>query len=52
VGQLYAVQIATAIRMRDNSEGRTVIMGLGLDTTAGMERDAFFKVMELVGKVL
>ena len=52
IGQLYAVQIATAIRMRDSSEGRTVVVGLGLDTRAGIERDEFFEVMELVGKVL
>ncbi|KAF8422713.1 hypothetical protein EV426DRAFT_605155 [Tirmania nivea] len=52
MGQLYAVQIATAIRMRDNSEGRTVVVGLGLDSRAGVERDEFFEVMELVGKVL
>ncbi|KAF8459347.1 hypothetical protein BGX38DRAFT_1247926 [Terfezia claveryi] len=52
MGQLYVVQIATAIRMRDSSEGRTVVVGLGLDTRAGVERDNFFEVMELVGKVL
>lgn len=55
IGQLYAVQIATAIRMRDASEGRTVVVGLGLSGGSGggeREREEFFEVMELVGKVL
>lgn len=59
LGQLYAVQIATAISMRDPSEARTVLVGLGLLGGAKCEgrvkevgRDEFFEIMELVGKVL
>ena len=59
LGQLYAVQIATAISMRDPSEARTVLVGLGLlsgtKCEGGVEeaeRGEFFEIMELVGKVL
>ena len=62
LGQLYAVQIATAISMRDPSEARTVLVGLGLrkgakgegakEVEAEVGRDEFFETLELVGKVL
>ena len=65
LGQLYAVQIATAISMRDPSEARTVLVGLGLrkgankgggakdvEAEAEVGRDEFFEILELVGKVL
>lgn len=55
IGQLYAVQIATAIKMRDASEERTVVIGLGLIGGGGsgqQDREEFFELMELVGKVL
>lgn len=59
LGQLYAVQIATAISMRDQNEARTVLVGLGLLSGTKCEggakevdRGEFFEVMELVGKVL
>ncbi|KAF8464402.1 hypothetical protein BDZ91DRAFT_255172 [Kalaharituber pfeilii] len=59
VGQLYAAQLASAIRMRDVDETRTVVLGLGLEKGSwgesgmgGIERNVFFEVMELLGKVL
>ena len=53
-GQLYAVQIASAIRMRDADETRTVVVALGLQASERdeLDRDSFFGILGLVGQVI
>ncbi|KAG0137448.1 hypothetical protein HOY82DRAFT_547493 [Tuber indicum] len=51
LGQLIAVQLASAVSMRNRDEGRMVVLGLGL-MKAELERDAFIQLIELVGKCL
>ncbi|KAI5807489.1 hypothetical protein DFH27DRAFT_546443 [Peziza echinospora] len=53
-GQLYAVQIASAIRMRDADEARTVVIALGLQGSGRdeLDRDSFFGILGLVGQVI
>lgn len=50
-GQLVAVQLASAISMRNKDEGRTVLCGLGLKTVE-LEQMGFMELIELVGKCL
>lgn len=50
-GQLYAVQLASAVAMRNIREGRTVVVGLGFEKGTH-EREEFFEVLELVGRCL
>jgi len=50
-GQLYAVQIASAVAMRNIRERRTVVVGLGLEM-AEHDREVFFEILELVGRCL
>ncbi|KAL4898576.1 hypothetical protein BDV59DRAFT_6406 [Aspergillus ambiguus] len=47
VGQLYARQIASAIAMKNPSEKRLLVVGLGLET-ADADRDVFFDIIDLV----
>ena len=46
-GQLYAVQLASAIATKNPDEMRTVLVGLGL-TKPEPSREQFFDLMELV----
>ena len=50
VGHLYASQIAHAITTKDPNEHRTLVLGLGLgkDAAMKMDRDFFYKVLDLV----
>jgi proteasome assembly chaperone 3 len=54
MGQLYASQIASAITAKNAEETRTLVLGLGLGTEAGVEadRETFLKIIELVLEVL
>ena len=51
-GQLFAVQIASAIRMRDPMERRALVLGLGLREAGTPSREVFFEVLEGVAKCL
>lgn len=50
LGHLYASQIADAITKKNPEEHRTLVLGLGLgkDAAVEMNRDVFFKVLDLV----
>ena len=50
LGHLYASQIANAITTKFPGESRTLVLGLGLgkDAAVEMDRDVFFKVVDLV----
>lgn len=50
LGHLYASQIADAITKKNPDEHRTLVLGLGLGKNAAAEinRDVFFKVVDLV----
>lgn len=50
LGHLYASQIANAITTKNPDEHRTLVLGLGLgkDAAVEMDRDVFFKVIDLV----
>jgi proteasome assembly chaperone 3 len=50
LGHLYASQIANAITTKNPDERRTLVLGLGLgkDAAAELNRDVFFKVIDLV----
>jgi proteasome assembly chaperone 3 len=50
LGHLYASQIANAITTKNPEEQRTLVLGLGLgkDAAAELNRDVFFKVIDLV----
>jgi proteasome assembly chaperone 3 len=50
MGHLYASQIANAITTKNPEENRTLVLGLGLGKEANvdMDRDLFFKVVDLV----
>lgn len=52
LGHLYASQIAHLVTTRNPNEGRTLVLGLGLDKAAAtkMDREGFAKVMELVAQ--
>ncbi|KAF3314217.1 hypothetical protein TWF173_005080 [Orbilia oligospora] len=50
-GQLYAVQLASLLAMRNIRETRTVLVGLGLDR-AEHTSDTFLETLELVGSCL
>ncbi|EPS42527.1 hypothetical protein H072_3503 [Dactylellina haptotyla CBS 200.50] len=50
-GQLYAVQLASLLAMRNIRETRTVLIGLGLDK-AEHTSDTFVETLELVGSCL
>jgi proteasome assembly chaperone 3 len=49
LGHLYASQIANAITTKNPDEYRTLVLGLGLgkDAAVEMNRDVFFKVLDL-----
>lgn len=51
LGHQYALQISNTISLRDPEESRTVIVGLGL-IKVDSSREAFFDMMDLLGKVL
>lgn len=50
LGHLYASQIADTITRKNPEEHRTLVLGLGLGKDAAVEinRDVFFKVIDLV----
>ena len=50
LGHLYASQIANAITTKNPGENRTLVLGLGLgkDAAVELDRDVFFKVVDLV----
>jgi proteasome assembly chaperone 3 len=50
LGHLYASQIANAITTKNPDENRTLVLGLGLgkDAAVEMDREAFFKIVDLV----
>ncbi|KAF3921533.1 hypothetical protein AA313_de0201721 [Arthrobotrys entomopaga] len=50
-GQLYAVQLASLLAMRNIRETRTVLIGLGFDE-AEHSSDVFLETLELVGTCL
>lgn len=51
IGQLYSVQLASAIATKNPNETRTVLVGLGL-TRPEPSREQFFDLMELVMQCL
>ncbi|KAK8035052.1 hypothetical protein PG993_010047 [Apiospora rasikravindrae] len=50
-GQLYAAQIASHIARRNPEEGRTLLVGLGLQKPTP-NRESFFDLIELIQKIL
>ncbi|KAK8101192.1 uncharacterized protein PG998_007401 [Apiospora kogelbergensis] len=50
-GQLYAAQIASHIARKNSEEGRTLLVGLGLQKPTP-NRESFFDLIELIQKVL
>ena len=52
LGQLYASQIASAIKVKDSSEKRTLVLGLGLAKADSRDREVFADIMDLVLKVV
>lgn len=54
LGQLYAAQIASQMSLRAPDDRRTLVLGLGLEKTtgSGLDREAFFDLLELATKVL
>ncbi|KAK6833750.1 hypothetical protein PG990_001415 [Apiospora arundinis] len=50
-GQLYAAQIASHIARKNPEEGRTLLVGLGLQKPTP-NRESFFDLIELIQKVL
>lgn len=51
VGHLYAAQLASHLALRNPSENRTLVLGLGLKNV-DTAREAFFDILELVQKVI
>ena len=52
MGQLYASQIASLLTLRDPTEQRKLLLGIGLDKVDSSSSEAFFDVIELVQQVL
>ncbi|KAK8058674.1 hypothetical protein PG994_009122 [Apiospora phragmitis] len=50
-GQLYAAQIASHIARKNPEEGRTLLVGLGLQKPTP-NRESFFDLIELIQKIL
>ncbi|MCJ1395780.1 hypothetical protein MMC18_008666 [Xylographa bjoerkii] len=51
IGQLYAVQIASAIALKNPDEQRPVVVGLGL-TRLDTSRERFFDIIDIVTQCL
>ena len=49
LGQLYAIQVASTIVLKNPEERRSILVGLGLDR-AEATREQFFDVLDLVSK--
>ena len=52
LGQLYASQIASALKVKDSAEKRLLVVGLGLARAELGDRDAFAEIMDLVLQVI
>ena len=51
IGHLYATQIADHLLLRDPTEKRSLLLGLGLEKTEGSQ-EAYFDLLELVMQIV
>jgi len=51
MGHLIASQLASLILRKEPEETRTIVVGVGL-LKVGLDRDAWFDLLELIAKVV